>query len=133
MLLEKEAGKNDGDGGIERGEHDGRVETAELRGADEDDAAGDFENSGADGDSDGRRGQGANLAEGEHDGERHHKRCKPGADRNPERGALTGVMNAEEETGEAASGQDGEAETAGTAAAQVIFFEGSIRRAGFRA
>jgi hypothetical protein len=46
VLVQKDAGQHNGNGGIEGTEHDRSVQASDLSGADEDDAAGDVEDSG---------------------------------------------------------------------------------------
>jgi len=61
VFVQKDAREKDGDRGIERADYYRIVQTPDLRCADEDDCAGDIENACSEGNSQHRRGQGAEM------------------------------------------------------------------------
>src|ERR1700685_3548715 len=126
MLFEKDAREDHGDRRIERTQNDGSVETSDLRGANEDDAACYFENSSRDGNRQNGPGQRAKLASGENNSERHDERSEARTARDPECGPLSGAMDAKKETRETPSRQEGKAPASRTAALPFTSFDNTI-------
>src|SRR5208337_551752 len=117
VLVQKNAGQHNGDGGIEGTEHDRVVQASNLTRANEDGSAGNVEDSGHYGNAQHRRGHRAQVPSEKNDSCRDQQRSKPRACGDPQRRSAARLVDAEVKASKADSGKHGHAQAFGTASA----------------